>query len=100
MLGSFFFTKLSFKAGQAGFYLDFFLKKISDRFLRNFLICASQFFGEKYIIESLSKKLVESCIFYFSKKINLNYLAYDMFFINLLNVIILIYFFLCITFFA
>ena len=35
---------------QSGFYLDFFLKKICDSFLRNVFISAALFFGEKCAI--------------------------------------------------
>lgn len=44
---------------QSGFYLDFFLKKNLEVFIRNLLIYTAQFFGEKYIIEVLIKKPLE-----------------------------------------
>ena len=61
---------------QSGFYLDFFLKKICDSFLRNVFISAALFFGEKYMIEFLTKKIVDNFIFNSNKLIgwtNLNY---------------------------
>ena len=63
MLG---FPKKNFKfAGkaQSGFYVDFFLKKTAEVFIRNVFIYASLFFGEKYMIEQLTKKTVDSFVF-------------------------------------
>ena len=44
---------------QSGFYLDFFLKKNIELFIRNVLVYSSNFLGEKYIIENLIKKPIE-----------------------------------------
>ena len=52
-----------FKFIQNGFYLDFFIKKIAEIFVRNYFIYTAQFFGEKYIIEFLTKKTIDSWIF-------------------------------------
>jgi len=39
------------------------LKKFAEIFIRNVFIYASLFFGEKYMIEHLTKKVVDSFIF-------------------------------------
>lgn len=41
---------------QSGMYLDFIVKKISEIFIKNVLIYGSTFFGEKFLIEFISKK--------------------------------------------
>ena len=52
---------------QSGCYIDFILKKISEVFIRNTLIYASQFIGEKYLIEVLTKKSVDMLLFTVNK---------------------------------
>ena len=63
MLFLIFFDYRFFVNMQAGFYIDFFLKKSADIFIRNVLIYAALFLGEKYMIEILTKKMVESFVF-------------------------------------
>lgn len=48
---------------QSGFYVDFFIKKLSEVFIRNVFVYAALFFGEKYIIEQLTKKIIHNFIF-------------------------------------
>ena len=48
---------------QSGFFIDFFLKKLVDVFIRNFFIFGAMFFGEKYMIEKITKKIVDSFLF-------------------------------------
>jgi hypothetical protein len=48
---------------QSGFYIDFFLKKLAEIFIRNIFVFAALFFGEKYMIEHLTKKTVDSFIY-------------------------------------
>jgi len=48
---------------QSGFYIDFFLKKIADVCIRNVFIYMSLFFGEKYMIEQLTKKTIDNLVF-------------------------------------
>lgn len=64
---------------QSGFYLDFIVKKLSEIFIRNVLIYSSIFFGEKFIIEYVTKKIIDSYVFNYNKDFythNLNYLFY------------------------
>lgn len=74
-----------FRFIQSGLYLDFFLKKIVELFVKNFFIYAAQFLGEKYMIEFLTKKVIDSSIFNTNKVINLIDLFYSNYFIQLLS---------------
>ncbi len=65
---------------QSGFYVDFFLKKMCEVFVKNVFIYTAQFFGEKYIIEVLTKKVIDSFIFNNSKFFHFNSLGYGIFF--------------------
>ena len=56
---NFFFSFEFHRLCQSGFYLDFFLKKISEIFVKNIFIYSAQFTGEKYMIEELTKKVFE-----------------------------------------
>jgi len=49
-----------FRFIQSGFYLDFIIKKIIEIFVKNYFIYTSHFFGEKYMVEFLTKKTLES----------------------------------------
>ena len=52
-----------FGKAQSGFYIDFIFKKLVEVFIRNVFIYASLFFGEKYMIEHLTKKVVDNFIY-------------------------------------
>ena len=67
MLFLIFFEKRFFLNMQSGFYIDFFLKKIAEVFIRNILLYTALIFGEKYVIEVLTKKLIESAILKLNK---------------------------------
>jgi len=60
MLDFFLLKKKSFNFFQSGLYFDFFIKKIAEMFVRNVFIYTSIFFCEKFIIEFLTKKLVDN----------------------------------------
>jgi len=81
---------------QAGFYIDFFFKKIIEVFIRNFFIYTALFFGEKYMIEQLTKKTLDNLVFNSNKFIgwtilcgrwfffmNISIVLYTIFFVNL-----------------
>jgi len=63
MLFFYFFTFTFFREVQSGFYLDFFFKKLCELFLRNVFVYTALFFGEKYMIEVLTKKVVDNFVF-------------------------------------
>jgi hypothetical protein len=75
-----------FRFIQSGLYLDFFLKKLVEIFVKNVFIYSAQFMGEKYMIEFLTKKVIDSSIFNVNKIINLNDLFYSYYFIQLLSI--------------
>lgn len=62
LLNSFFFSFDFHRFCQSGFYVDFFLKKFGEVFVRNIFIYGAQFFGEKYMIEYLTKRFFEYSI--------------------------------------
>nr|YP_009512640.1 ymf57 [Uronema marinum]AXJ93332.1 ymf57 [Uronema marinum] len=78
-----------FRFVQSGLYVDFFLKKLVELFVKNFFIYAAQFLGEKYMIEFLTKKVIDSSIFNTNKIINLGDLFYSQYFISLLSILFL-----------
>ena len=78
---------------QSGLYFDFFFKKLSEIYIRNIFIYTSQFFGEKYIIEYLTKKLIDVQIFNSAKWVGLTELNFTYFFIQIISSII--YFIVC-----
>lgn len=63
MLKNKLFTFYFFRFVQTGLYVDFFLKKIIEIFVKNYLVLTAQFFGEKYMIEFLTKKVIDSWFF-------------------------------------
>jgi len=73
---------------QSGLYVDFLLKKIVEIFVRNFLIYSAIFFGEKYIIEILTKKIIDNTIFSLNKNLSLLDLLYSYYFIQLVGLFI------------
>ena len=90
-----------FKFVQSGLYIDFILKQFCEVFIRNFFIYTPLFFGEKFIIEYLTKKTVDSFIFNFNTLFNYLDLDYSYFFIQLISIFLytfsiinLIYFFI------
>ena len=79
------FTFRFFRFIQSGLYVDFFLKKLSEIFVRNFFIYTAQFFGEKYMIEYLTKKIVDSSIFNTNRIIGISELFFSYYFIQLVS---------------
>lgn len=51
---------------QSGMYIDYIIKKLNEMLVRNVLIYSSVFLGEKFIIEFISKKTIDSVTTYFS----------------------------------
>lgn len=82
------FPKKRFKwfgKAQSGFYLDFIFKKFAEIFIRNVFIYASLFFGEKYMIEFLTKKSIDNFIFNSNKIFGWTTLNYMWFFYFMLS---------------
>jgi hypothetical protein len=61
-------------------FIDFIFKQILEYFLRSGLIYAALFFGEKYIIEYLTKKTIDSFVFNSNKSLNVSNLSFSTFF--------------------
>ncbi len=80
-----------FKFVQSGFYIDFIIKKISEMFIRNVFIYSSIFFGEKFIIEYLTKKTIDSFIFN-SNRFNLLNLIESKYFLQIISAVIYLFF--------
>ena len=51
---------------QSGMYLDYIVKKLTEMFVRNVFIYSSVFFGEKFIVEFISKKTIDNVTTYFN----------------------------------
>lgn len=83
-----------FRFIQCGLYMDFILKNFAEIFIKNFLVYSSIFFGEKFLIEFLTKKIIDNIIFSFNKK-----RFYDFFEINFLNQIVFLFMFTLIILF-
>ena len=81
---------------QSGLYIDFFIKKLGEVFVRNFMVYTSNYFGEKYFIEVLTKKLIDNLVFKKNKLFGWTSLGffnfYYMIIILVLYIIILINF--------
>jgi hypothetical protein len=76
MLKNFFFNNESFKFFQSGMYLDFFFKKLIEVFVVNYLVLTSLFFGEKFLIEYITKKIIDNLLF----NVNSIFFLFDLFF--------------------
>lgn len=79
---------------QSGCYFDFFYKKFSEVFIRNVFVYASQFVGEKYMIEVLTKKIVDKSIYFINKYVGWSNLKYFNFFFQLLSLFFYIFTFI------
>ena len=75
-----------FRFIQSGLYFDFFIKKIIELFVKNVFVYSAQFLGEKYMIEYITKKIIDSSIFNMNRFININDLFYSYYFIQLLSI--------------
>lgn len=79
---------------QSGFYIDFIFKKFSDVFLRNVFMATAMFFGEKYMVEHLTKKTTDFFIFNTNRYIGLNNLNYTAFFYVSMSTVFYLCFFI------
>jgi hypothetical protein len=68
-----------FGKAQSGFYIDYIFKKIVDVFIRNIFIFSAIFFGEKYMIEKITRKMVDYFLFKSNKIVGFNVLNYRIF---------------------
>lgn len=80
-----------FRFVQSGFYMDFIVKKISEMFMRNVFIYSSIFFGEKFMIEYLTKKTIDSFLFN-SNKFNFLNLIESKYFLQIITIVLYLFF--------
>ena len=66
-------------------FIDFFIKKTSEVFIRNFLIYGAQFFAEKYLIEHFTKKFFTFTVNIFNNVFFTNTLSYYYYFVQILS---------------
>jgi hypothetical protein len=102
VLNSYIFRDDFIRAVKSGFYLDFFFKKICEVFIRNVFICSSYIFGEKYMIEFLTKMPFEKLIINLNifweshasdkKKVFITILLSTMYLLSLMLVVYILYF--------
>jgi len=85
MLSTYIVSFNFYKSVQSGLYMDFLLKQFCEIFIRNFFIYTPLFFGEKFLIEYFTKKLVDTFIFKLNTVINYLELDYSYFFINIIS---------------
>lgn len=76
-----------FRFSQTGMYVDFILKQVIEYFLRNLLIYTALFFGEKYIIEVLTKKTIDSFVFNSNKLFSFTDISFHNFFLTIVSFI-------------
>jgi len=79
---------------QSGFYVDFFFKKIAEVFIRNIFIYAALFFGEKYMVEQITKKTVDSFVFGSNRFFGWGFLSGSSFFFTTLTLVFYLIFFI------
>jgi hypothetical protein len=101
MLGSFMFDSRFTSFCQSGWLVDFFLKKCAEVFVRNIFIYTSLFFSEKYIIEGLTKRIVDVYLSNTNRWFNfinfthvnffLNFLGFFFYSLTLLNLFLIFY---------
>lgn len=80
-----------FRFVQSGFYMDFIIKKLAEMFMRNVFIYSAIFFGEKFMIEYLTKKTIDSFLFN-SNKYNLLNLIESKYFIQIITLVLYLFF--------
>ena len=72
-------------------FLVFILKNICEIFIRNVFIYSAIFFGEKYMIEYLTKKTIDSFIFN-NNRYNYSTLFESKYFLQIITIILYIFF--------
>ena len=73
---------------QSGFYFDYMFKKLGEVFIRNVFVFAALFLGEKYMIEHLTKKLIDNFVFNSNRFIGWTSLNFMSFFYLLLVLVL------------
>jgi len=74
-----------FRFIQSGLYIDYILKKFIEVFVKNVFVYSALFLGEKYMIELLTKKVIDSSLFNTNRLVGITELFYSFYFIQLLS---------------
>ena len=69
---------------QSGCYIDFIFKKLAEICVRNVFVYSALFFGEKFIIEFISKKTIDNLTLLITSKLLNREYQYSMFYNNLI----------------
>jgi len=85
MLHMYILSNAFYYFGQCGVYLDFIIKKLAEKFIRNLLIVGAQIFSEKYIIEFLTKTIFENFFSFLSNMYNQSNFSQELFFFNVIG---------------
>lgn len=67
---------------QSGWYIDYVTKKLSEMFVRNIFIYGAVFFGEKFVIEFVSKKTIDNLTLFVNNKLLNKEYQYNRFYNN------------------
>lgn len=100
MLSSKIFSLEFIRFVQGGLFLDFFLKKVGTIVVRCWLVYSCFFFGEKYIIEHITKKSVESFFWFFNTIFSVRNLSIVYFFLQIGYIIVFFFIISNIIFFV
>ena len=69
---------------QSGCYVDYTIKKLSELLVRNVFIYSALFFGEKYIIEFVSKKVIDNLVVFITGRLLNRQYSYTTFYGNII----------------
>lgn len=83
---------------QSGMFIDFIVKQFTEYLVRNWLIYTALFFGEKYVIEYLTKKTIDSYVFNSNRLFLVYNLSYQVFMKMTVSFIFYFIFFILIIF--
>jgi hypothetical protein len=75
---------------QTGLYFDYIIKKIIESLIKNVFIYTSYFFGEKFMIEFLTKNIINYYVYYINSFLGISELNFSVFFLNFLSFIFFI----------
>jgi len=96
MLNNFFLTFKCYRFFQSGMYLDCFIKKLSEVFIKNVFIYTFQFFFEKFLIEYFFKNCLSFFLFTLNSNFSTKQLNYSSFFFkNVFFLFFFLFFFNC-----
>lgn len=84
-MNTYFLSNNFLKCVKNNLYIDYFVKKITEIFLKNYLVLTPMFFGEKYLIEIFTKKFTNTLLFNFFNIFKYKNYSNSYFFSNILT---------------